>query len=60
MDLLRSEEYPDVRGLMGTYIVKPNRARATQCLPPSMGTRDKEREAEEVPNVGAIGDIILN
>ena len=30
MDLLTSEEYPDVRGLMGTSIEKPNRARATQ------------------------------
>ena len=31
MDSLTSKEYPDVRGLMGTYIVKPNRARDTQC-----------------------------
>ena len=29
---LTSEEYPDVRGLMGTYIEKPNRARDTQWV----------------------------
>ena len=28
---LTSEEYPNVRGLRGTYIGKPNRARDTQC-----------------------------
>ena len=44
-----SEEYRDVRGLMGTYIVKPNRARDTQWrrLPLCTKCLTSQRVSEE-------------